>query len=135
MLPTEFDQAWRLRGKETSNFRRPVGKKIMQVNLYDPHAQVEADLGPGPGHYNNEKYATISSEHVTRPSELERFEKGARSKLTAAFVEENTDRFGAPIRSKRAVVLPPGPADYDAKRFEILSPRGGYMNKQRRVDM
>jgi hypothetical protein len=50
-----FDLAEMERGKITSSFRPPVPKKIVPVNLYDPHAEVEDDKKkkpvPGPGAY------------------------------------------------------------------------------------
>ena len=49
-----FDLAEKERGFVTSSFRPPIPKKIVPVNLYNPHAEVEDDKKkqfPGPGTY------------------------------------------------------------------------------------
>lgn len=49
-----FDLAENEFGKGTSSFRPPVPKKIVPVNLYNPHAAVEDEKKkpvPGPGTY------------------------------------------------------------------------------------
>lgn len=50
-----FDLAERERGHITSSFHPPIPKKIVPVNLYNPHAEVEDEKKkgiPGPGTYN-----------------------------------------------------------------------------------
>jgi hypothetical protein len=54
-----FDLAERNKDLGTSSFKLQVPKKIVPVNLYNPHAEVEADatkLVPGPGTYNHKTY-------------------------------------------------------------------------------
>jgi len=49
-----FDLAENERGKITSSFRPPATKKIVPVNMYNPHAEVEDEKRkpvPGPGAY------------------------------------------------------------------------------------
>lgn len=49
-----FNIAEKNRDVITSSFKPPVPKKIVPVNLYNPHAQVEDDkkkIIPGPGAY------------------------------------------------------------------------------------
>jgi len=44
----------RVTGQITSSFKPPVPKKIVPVNLYNPHAEVEDEKKkpiPGPGTY------------------------------------------------------------------------------------
>jgi len=43
-----FDQAWRYTDEGTSAFRDPVPKKIVPVNLYNPHAEPESDKNKKP---------------------------------------------------------------------------------------
>ena len=84
----------------TSAFKRPVNGKRFKINLYDPHAHVAEDEGPGPGHY------TVQNS----------FEK---EKLNVSYSHQELDRFGQSIRSKRVQPVVPGPGAYNTP---VLSP-------------
>jgi hypothetical protein len=54
-LPFGFDLTENEKDAGSRPFRQPVPKKIVPVNLYNPHSEVSNDdkLGPpGPGKYN-----------------------------------------------------------------------------------
>lgn len=75
-------------------FKHPVNARRFQVNLYDPHSQVAEEPSPGPGHY----------------LEQNSFETHA---VNSSFPRSDVDRFGHPVRPKRARSGVPGPGAYD----------------------
>ena len=53
-MPIGFDLAERERDAGSRPFKQPVPKKIVPINLYNPHAEAESDNKciPGPGKYD-----------------------------------------------------------------------------------
>lgn len=43
-----FDNSWKVSDEGTAAFRDPVPKKIVPVNLYNPHAEPESDKNKQP---------------------------------------------------------------------------------------
>ena len=88
-----FASVWPAKGL-TSPFKLPLNPRRFKVNMYDPHALIEEESVPGPGHYS------LSSS----------FDKGAAS---GSFQHQGLDRFGNPIRLLRPRDSLPGPGAYN----------------------
>eukprot|EP00347_Sterkiella_histriomuscorum_P014154 403361955 len=110
-----FDLAERDRDAGSQPFRMPLPKKIVPVNIYDPHAPVEDKRfkgAPGPGKYNIPTQF-VKEEEVNDSNKYFYTDKG---KL---YADNNLDRFGKPIMPRRPRDLVPGPGEYN------ITPRGG----------
>jgi hypothetical protein len=84
-------------------FKQPIPRKIVPVNLYNPHAPVEDDkkkLVPGPGKYNVP--SSFPAEDSDEPRILE--QPGGR-----VYVDNNLDRFGQPTLPRKPKFVVPGP--------------------------
>mmetsp|Transcript_10580 Transcript_10580/g.12042 ORF Transcript_10580/g.12042 Transcript_10580/m.12042 type:complete len:183 (-) Transcript_10580:8-556(-) len=109
-VKSEFDEFHQIKGKETSCFKSPVLKKVYPVNLYNPHQPVSPKVKmPGPGHYDIEDKDTIKEKTNVDAGYLNSV------KLTSAFIQENTDRFGNQLYPTQKVIISPGPADYNSE--------------------
>ncbi len=49
-----FDHSYKLKDAGTRSFKEPVPRKIVPVNLYNPHSQADHEVinTPGPGQYH-----------------------------------------------------------------------------------
>ena len=94
-------------------FRLSILRKIVPVNLYDPHAAVdnEVKIGPGPGKYDiaDGFRGKTSAEEAEEQMNNEKVNHIPGGKL---YIENNLDRFGQPIMPRRPLDLVPGPGEY-----------------------
>lgn len=95
----------------THQFKDPVAKKIVPVNLYNPHAAPDND---------RKKYPEMCTYDVPREFDEPRFnaEENFEPRLGLIsggknYVENNADRFGDPIRPCKPYVNNPAPGIYD----------------------
>ena len=95
----------------THQFRVPVPKKIVPVNLYNPHAEPENDKN---------KHPEPPAYHLHREFDPPKFNPEddfePRLNLTTGgkmYQESNLDRFGRPIRPLRPIAMLPGPGEYE----------------------
>mmetsp|Transcript_33000 Transcript_33000/g.32352 ORF Transcript_33000/g.32352 Transcript_33000/m.32352 type:complete len:186 (+) Transcript_33000:437-994(+) len=103
----------------TSNFKQPVQRKIYPVNLYDPHRPVSPkEKLPGPGHYNTEQKDSIQQRTAVDSKYLNSV------KLSSAFMQENTDRFGKQIYPTTEMFQTPGPDHYNSAKPPQKNPSG-----------
>jgi hypothetical protein len=115
-----FNTVEKDRGKVTSSFQPPVHRKIYQVNLYDPHVPVSPkSKNPGPGQYEIFDKNTIKERTAIEPGYLNSV------KLTSAFIQENTDRFGNQIYPTKPAMEVPGPDNYYTDASVIKKRQGG----------
>ena len=122
-----FDLAENEKGLVTSSFRPPIPKKIVPVNLYNPHAEVEDDkkkIFPGPGTY---KVGT----QFFNPDDHQDIDKVYSKATGKVYVDNNSDRFGQPILPRKPRELIPGPGEYNVQRpsEELLTTAGGFMGQ------
>ena len=98
----------------TAAFKQPLQKKVVAVNMYNPHedASKKTKSEPGPGSYNIGKQLPKVGE-VDGDDEIimENRGTGGAGKI---YVENNTDRFGKPILPRKPILNVPGPGAYDA---------------------
>ena len=95
----------------TSQFHIPVQKKIVPVNLYNPHGE---PINEKKKHPEPPAYKLHREFDKPRFNAEEDFEP--RLNLTAGgkyYHDSNLDRFGRPIRPMRPVGLAPGPGSYE----------------------
>lgn len=121
-----FDLAENERGKITSSFRPPATKKIVPVNLYNPHAEVEDEKKkpvPGPGTYSVPTQF-FDSDNQT---DIDKVYQNVGGKV---YVDNNQDRFGRPILPRKPRDLVPGPGEYIVERpnEQLLLTKGGYVS-------
>jgi hypothetical protein len=129
-----FDLAWRQTDEGTSAFRDPIPKKIVPVNLYNPHAEPESDKNKQP------EMATYKIHRLFDvPEQPENDEYEPRMNVVPGgkvYVEDNNDRFGNPIRPMKPLDIVPGPGEYE--QGPLLIPygfpqpavaRGGYISE------
>ena len=94
-------------------FRDPIMKKRVSVNLHDPYAPADKkDKGPpGPSSYNVPRDFDAIPEDVGEDEEFAapKFRHVIGGKV---YTEDNNDRFGLPIRPMKPIELRPGPGDY-----------------------
>lgn len=112
-----FQKAYQDKDKVSSSFMPSTQKKIIPVNLYDPHSEVDKKQTPGPG-----QYEIIKNKIKQQNTKLD------MPLPSAAFIEENTDRFGKPIFARAPLNQKPGPGQYYPEFSTAKSPRGGYLN-------
>ena len=94
-LPQHFDMAIREKDVGSRPFRQAVPRKIVPVNLYDPHAAVDSDLvtGLGPGKYDipdGFRGVPVSDDNDEQ-SNTQKLNHVLGGKL---YIENNLDRFG-----------------------------------------
>jgi hypothetical protein len=112
-------------GLGTSSFKPPVPKKIVPVNLYNPHSEVEDDkkkIMPGPGAY------PVGTQFFN-PDEHQEIDKVYANLNGKVYVDNNTDRFGKPILPRKPKELIPGPGEYsvDKSPDEPTTTTGGFI--------
>ena len=95
----------------THQFREKVLKKIVPVNLYNPHAEPEND---------KKKHPEMATYKLPREFDPPRFDPvedfEPRLGLVPGgkvYIENNQDRFGLPIRPLRPIEVKPGPGEYE----------------------
>lgn len=129
-----FDLAWRATDEGTSAFKDPIPKKIVPVNLYNPHAEPDSDKG---------KHPEMATYKVPRlfdvPEQPEDAEFEPRLNVVAGgrvYVEDNNDRFGNPIRPMKPLNIVPGPGEYETQPLLIpygfpqpAVAKGGYISE------
>ena len=106
-----FDGKWRETDFGTRQFKEDVQRKIVPVNLYNPHAVPETDRGKQPG---PQQYKVARLFDVPEQPEGEEFEP--RLNVIPGgkvYVEQNMDRFGLPIRPMKPLHIVPGPGHYE----------------------
>ena len=106
-----FDLKWREQDEGQANFREAVPKKIVPVNLYNPHAEPEGDKMKHPECCT---YKVPRLFDVPEQPENEEFEP--RLNVVPGgkvYIENNLDRFGLPIRPMKPLNIVPGPGEYE----------------------
>lgn len=93
-------------------------KKIVPVNLYNPHSEPEND---------KKKHPDVTTYAIPRDFDAPRFDPvedfEPRLGLVAGgkvYIDNNQDRFGMPIRPLRPIEVKPGPGEYESG-YEIDS--------------
>lgn len=106
-----FDSKWRETDFGTRQFKEETQRKIVPVNLYNPHAVPENDRNKQPG---PQAYKVARLYDVPEQPEGEEYEPrlnvipGGR-----VYVDQNMDRFGLPIRPMKPLNIVPGPGEYE----------------------
>lgn len=95
----------------THQFREAVPKKIVPVNLYNPHADPEND---------KKKQPEVGTYDVRRDFDPPKFsaEEDFDPRMNIVqggkvYIENNMDRFGMPIRPMKPIDVKPGPGEYE----------------------
>ena len=108
-----FDIKYEQRDIGTRNFKHPLPKKIVTVNLHNPHAPPENKKNerPGPASYNivRDFDAIPETEEGDEDFSVPRFRQVIGGKV---YVDDNNDRFGMPIRPMKPIEMKPGPGAY-----------------------
>jgi len=102
-----FDSKWRETDFGTRQFKEDAQRKIVPVNLYNPHAVPETNKNkqPGPQYYKVQRLFDV-------PELPEGEEYEPRLNLIQGgkvYIEDNRDRFGLPIRPMKPLNIVPGP--------------------------
>ena len=87
-------------------------KKIVTVNLHNPHAPPEDKKGarPGPGTYSiGRDFDVIPEQDGEEEFSQPRFKHTIGGKV---YIDDNNDRFGMPLRPMKPIDLVPGPDHY-----------------------
>jgi len=95
----------------THQFYGPVQKKIVPVNLYNPHTEPENEKKKHPEPPAYQLHREFDAPRFNAEDDFE-----PRLNLMAGgrmYYENNLDRFGKPIRPLRPVGATPGPGEYD----------------------
>ena len=111
----------------SSSFKPPVPKKIVPVNLYNPHAEVEDEkkkIMPGPGAY------PVGTQFFN-PDDHQDIDKVYANLNGKVYVDNNTDRFGKPILPRKPKELVPGPGEYNVEKSpdEPIITTGGFVGQ------
>jgi hypothetical protein len=126
-----FDDKEKDLDKMTHQFIDKMPKKMMPVNLYDPHAlpEDEKNKHPEPTSYNMPRI-------FDAPRFADDFEPRIDNTVGGGKIynESNIDRFGHPIRPMRPINIVPGPGEYEVSEpvYDVLGPKpaiakGGYI--------
>jgi len=107
----DFDKKWIDFDVLTHQFREPVPKKIVPVNLYNPHADPENDKKkqPEPGTYELRREFDPPKFNADEDFDP-RLNIVHGGKI---YIENNMDRFGMPIRPMKPIEVKPGPGEYE----------------------
>lgn len=111
----------------TAAFKEPIPRKIVPVNLYNPHAEPDADKNklPEPCTYKIQRLFDVAEQ----PEEMEYEPRLNNVQGGRIYVEDNIDRFGLPIRPMKPLNIVPGPDQYDIERHYFAEDaRGGLMS-------
>jgi hypothetical protein len=108
-----FDVKWKEEDDTSAAFREPIPKKIVPVNLYNPHADPDADKSkhPEPGTYKLNRLFDVTEQ----PEEMEYEPRMNYVPGGKVYTEDNLDRFGLPIRPMKPLNIVPGPDQYDVQ--------------------
>jgi len=108
-----FDGMYDQRDLGTRQFKHPMMKKIVTVNLHNPHAPPDDKKNekPGPTSYQ------IHREFDVIPEQVEGEEDFNQPRMHTVlggkvYTDDNKDRFGLPIRPLKPIDLKPGPGTY-----------------------
>ena len=108
-----FDAAYEQKDMGSSQFKNPITKKIVTVNLHNPHAPPDEKKNerPGPSSY------VVKRDFDPIPEQIEGEEDFNQPRLYKipggkVYVDDNIDRFGLPIRPLKPIDLKPGPGTY-----------------------
>ena len=108
-----FDISYESKDLGTRQFKNPISKKIVTVNLHNPHAPPEEKKNekPGPASY------TIKRDFDPIPEIPEGEEDINQPRLGRIpggkiYVDDNLDRFGLPLRPLKPIEMKPGPGAY-----------------------
>jgi hypothetical protein len=117
----------------TSSFRPPVPKKIVPVNLYNPHAEVDDEKkkpNPGPGTY------CVPTQFFNPDNHLD-VDKTIPNVGGKVYVDNNLDRFGQQILPRKPRDLVPGPGEYQVQQSaeEPITSKGGYIPQAPLMDI
>jgi len=107
-----FDIVFEQRGMGTRQFKAPMPKKIVTVNLHNPHAPPDdkKQVLPGPGSYQiNRDFEAIPEQEGEDEFSIPRYQHCIGGKV---YVDDNNDRFGLPLRPLKPIEMKPGPAHY-----------------------
>lgn len=108
-------------------------KKIVPVNLYNPHAEPEDE---------KRKQPEAATYKMPRMFDAPRFADDFEPRLEGVpggkiYTETNVDRFGLPIRPLRPINIVPGPGEYEVSEpvYDVLGPKpaiakGGYIAEE-----
>lgn len=106
----------------THQFQEKMQKKIVPVNLYNPHAEAEDEKkkAPEPGTY------TVKRD-FDAPRFVEEFEPRMDNVPGGGKIynDTNIDRFGLPIRPMKPINIVPGPGEYEVAEpvYDLLGPK------------
>jgi hypothetical protein len=107
-----FDITYEERDIGTRAFRAPLSKKMVTVNLHNPHKAPDDKKSeiPGPATYTMPREFDVipeqdGEEEFTQP----RFKHTLGGKV---YADDNNDRFGLPLRPMRPIEMKPGPGTY-----------------------
>ena len=129
-----FDEAWKTTDEGTAAFRDPVPKKIVPVNLYNPHAEPESDKNKQPdmGTYKLNRLFDV----IEQPEDQEYEPRMNQVQGGKVYTEDNNDRFGNPIRPMKPIEIVPGPGEYETQPLIIpygfpqpAIAKGGYISE------
>lgn len=100
-------------------------KKIVPVNLYNPHAEVDDEKKkpiPGPGTYS------VPTQFFNPDNHLD-VDKTIPNVGGKVYVDNNLDRFGQQILPRKPRDLVPGPGEYQVQHSaeEPIISKGGYI--------
>ena len=130
-----FDGKWRETDFGTRQFKDDAQRKIVPVNLYNPHAVPETEKNkiPGPQHYKVSRLYDV-------PEQPEGEEYEPRLNVIPGgkvYVEQNMDRFGLPIRPMKPLNIIPGPGEYEVSKprpgeheIDVIDPIYGFPTKK-----
>lgn len=108
-----FDIKFEERDLGTRAFKAPMPKKLITVNLNNPHQPAEnrKQEAPGPASYNiaRDFEAIPELEEGDEDFSQPRFRQVLNGKV---YVDDNNDRFGLPIRPMKPRDMVPGPGAY-----------------------
>lgn len=97
----------------TRQFKAPMPKKLITVNLNNPHQPAEnrKNEAPGPASYNIGRDFDVIPEMEEGDEDFSqpRFKQVLNGKI---YVDDNNDRFGLPIRPMKPINMNPGPGAY-----------------------
>jgi len=106
----------------TYQFQDAMVKKIVPVNLYNPHAEPEDE---------KHKHPEACTYPIHRLFDAPRFVNDFEPRLDFVpgggkiYNESNMDRFGLPIRPMKPISIVPGPGDYEVTEpvYDVLGPK------------
>ena len=96
----------------TRQFKHPMPKKIVTVNLHNPHKAPDEknQESPGPATYNKPRdFDVIPEADNEEEFNVPRLNHVPGGKV---YVDDNNDRFGQPLRPMKPIEMKPGPGQY-----------------------